>query len=191
MKMPFVGCSETRSLRLISPLPTPLTRYNPSIFHWFRYKPLGCRPCIRGKLIREYQCSFNRHTPDGIDRMYQDTPYQKMHNDGTNDISPLRPHNYSTSDLLFLRLTAILEKFIKKDAGKQKPTRTPSTARMKKKISSIAVPTNRSTSIPIVPNNDAMIPIAGSTANEMTPALVIFCSMFCSLIIVFLHSIFH
>jgi hypothetical protein len=116
--------------------------------------------------------------------MYPGTYYQKKQDDGTNDGYSLRPHNYSTSDLLFLRLTAILEKFIKKDVGKQKPTRIPSTARMKKKISSIAVPTNKSMSIPIVPNNDAMIPIAASTANERTPVLVIFCSMFSSLIII-------
>ena len=80
---------------------------------------------------------------------------------------------YSTSFLFFLRLAAILEKFIKKEVGKQKLTRILSTNTMKRKISSTAVPTNRSTSIPIAPNNHAMIPMAARAANETMPVFVI------------------
>ena len=84
---------------------------------------------------------------------------------------------------MFLSLDAMLEKFIKKEAGKQKPTRILSAIKMKKKASSAIVPAKKSKSIPTVQNNAATMPITPRIANETIPVFVIIFSKLLKLMI--------
>ena len=77
----------------------------------------------------------------------------------------------------------MLEKFIKKEVGKQKPTRILSTIRIKQKISSATVPVKRSKSILAAQNNAATIPIMPRIAKETIPVLVTTFSKLLKLII--------
>ena len=71
-----------------------------------------------------------------------------------------------------------------KETGKQKPIRIDRTPKMKKKTSSMRVQEKMLISISNAPVKQAIMPMIERAANEMTPVLVIFCSMFCSFIIV-------
>lgn len=77
----------------------------------------------------------------------------------------------------------MLEKFIKKEVGKQKPTRILSTIRIKQKISSATVPAKRSKSILAAQNNAATIPIMPRIAKENIPVFVIIFSKLLKFII--------
>lgn len=95
---------------------------------------------------------------------------------------------FHSSAILFLSLfasikpDASLEILIKNDTGKQKPTRIDRTPKMKKKTSSMGVHEKMLISISNAPVKQAIMPMIERAANEMTPVLVIFCSMFCSFI---------
>lgn len=77
----------------------------------------------------------------------------------------------------------MLEKFIRKEAGKQKPTRMPSTVITKIKKSSTALQTRTSISSPTALKNAAKMPITQSAANEIRPVFVIIFSKFLKLMI--------
>jgi len=115
--------------------------------------------------------------------MQTGAPYQNKQDDGNDNISFPWPHNYCTSFLFFLRLAAMLEKFIKKEVGKQKPTRILSAVRIRKKIFSIASPTKRSKSISNAQNSAAKTPITARIANETIPVFVIILSKLLKLMI--------
>lgn len=69
------------------------------------------------------------------------------------------------------------------DTGKQKPTRIDSTPKMNKNRSSTMVHEKILISISNAPVKQAMMPMIARAANDMTPVLVIFCSMFCGIIV--------
>lgn len=77
----------------------------------------------------------------------------------------------------------MLEKFIKKEVGKQKPTRILSTIKIKQKISSATVPEKRFKSILAAQNNAATIPITPRIAKETMPVFVIIFSKLLKLIV--------
>jgi hypothetical protein len=77
----------------------------------------------------------------------------------------------------------MLEKFIKKEDGKQNPTRILSAVRIRKKIFSISSPTKRSRSISNAQNSAAKTPITARTANETIPVFVIILSKLLKLMI--------
>lgn len=83
-----------------------------------------------------------------------------------------------------IKANANLDIFIKNETGKQNPTRIDSVPKMKRNISSMSVREKMLISISNAPVKQAMMPMIARVANEMTPVLVIFCSMFCSFIIV-------
>jgi hypothetical protein len=70
----------------------------------------------------------------------------------------------------------MLEQLIKKDAGKQNPTRIDRTSTENPKRASISVPLKMSNSISKMQKKAAKIPMAAKIAREYTPVLVIACS---------------
>ena len=87
----------------------------------------------------------------------------------------------SSSAILFLSLfasirpDASLDIFIRKETGKQKPTRINRMPKMKRNISSMGVCEKMLISIPNAPVKQAMMPMIARAASEMAPVLVIFC----------------
>ena len=83
-----------------------------------------------------------------------------------------------------IKANANLDIFIKNETGKQNPTRIDRVPKMKRNISSMSVREKMLISISNALVKQAIMPMIARAANEMTPVLVIFCSMFCSFIIV-------